>query len=40
MRVFSFLVFVAMTLTVALAGNLVSMPVLTLDKIETSSFQE
>ena len=40
MRALLRLVLLATALTAVLAGNLVSMPVLTLDKIETSSFQE
>ena len=34
------LLLLALSLTLALAGNLLSMPVLTPDKIETSSFQD
>lgn len=34
------LLLLALSLTIVLAGNLLSMPVLTPDKIETSSFQD
>lgn len=40
MRSLLSLLLLALCLTAALAGNLLSMPVLTPDKIETSSFQE